>query len=65
MIWKHPIKPYSDLRYYTYAEDEIAIITTPPPITEIIQNHKGYDDPGIALNTDGWTHPNNINGFLY
>ena len=31
----------SSPRYYTYA---IAMITTaPPPVTEIMQNHKGYD----------------------
>ena len=34
----------SSLGYHTYAGDEIAIITTAPQsVTEITQNHKGYD----------------------
>ena len=32
----------SGLRYCTYANG-IVIITTPHPVTEITQNHEGYD----------------------
>ena len=36
----------SGQRYRIYVGDEIALITTAPlPITELTQNHKGYDVP--------------------
>ena len=40
--------------YCIYAVDEIAIITTvPAPVTEITQNHNGYDVP--ACHVSAWT----------
>ena len=50
------ILPLPDLRYCTYAGDEIAIITKAPhPVAEITQNHRGYGvDMSHAYQVPAW-----------